>query len=97
MKFTYQYKTSDGVRHTGTYAANSKTGAWHVKAWQEFAVRHGREISKRQVLDWMGAPSSFYMERIFEREIELDESAELTREKEAITTTMPRQYHTIDI
>lgn len=62
--------------------------AWHVRAWQEFAVRHGREISKRQVLDWMGAPSSFYMERIFEREIESDESAELTREKEAIYRSM---------
>ena len=28
MKFTYQYKTSDGVRHTGVYAASSKTAAY---------------------------------------------------------------------
>ena len=28
MKFTYQYKTSDGVRHTGTYAAASKSAVY---------------------------------------------------------------------
>lgn len=28
MKFTYQYKTSDGVRHTGVYAARSKTAVY---------------------------------------------------------------------
>ena len=28
MKFTYQYKTSDGVRHTGEYAARSKTAVY---------------------------------------------------------------------
>ena len=28
MKFTYQYKTSDGVRHTGVYAASSKTAVY---------------------------------------------------------------------
>lgn len=62
--------------------------AWHVKAWQEFAVRHGREISRRQVLEWMGAPSAFYMERIFARRIAPDECAELTREKESIYRSM---------
>lgn len=28
MKFIYQYKTSDGVRHTGVYAASSKTAVY---------------------------------------------------------------------
>lgn len=28
MKFTYQYKTSDGVRHTGVYAASSKAAVY---------------------------------------------------------------------
>ena len=28
MNFTYQYKTSDGVRHTGVYAASSKTAVY---------------------------------------------------------------------
>lgn len=28
MKFTYQYKTSDGVRHSGVYAARSKTAVY---------------------------------------------------------------------
>ena len=28
MKFTYQYKTSDGVRHTGVYAARSRTAVY---------------------------------------------------------------------
>ena len=43
--------------------------AWHVKAWRAFAVRHGREITEQQILEWMGAPSAYYMNRIFDREI----------------------------
>lgn len=62
--------------------------AWHVLAWQEFARRHGREISRQKVLDWMGATSSFYMERIFEREIGKAECDTLTAEKEALYREM---------
>jgi beta-phosphoglucomutase len=58
--------------------------AWHVVAWREFAKRHGRDISERQVLDWMGAPSRFYMERIFARSLSDAECAGYTREKESI-------------
>jgi len=58
--------------------------AWHVLAWQEFAHRHGRDISKRQILDWMGATSSYYMDRIFGRKVSPEECAELTREKEML-------------
>lgn len=58
--------------------------AWHVLAWREFARRHGREITERQVLDWMGATSAFYMDRIFGRNVPKAECDELTREKEAL-------------
>lgn len=62
--------------------------AWHVLAWREFAHRHGRDLSERQILDWMGATSSYYMNRIFEREVPADECAELTREKEELYRAM---------
>lgn len=58
--------------------------AWHVLAWREFAHRHGRDISEQQVLEWMGATSAFYMERIFMRRLPPSECEELTREKEAL-------------
>jgi HAD superfamily hydrolase (TIGR01509 family) len=57
---------------------------WHVLAWREFARRHGRDISRKDILDWMGATSAYYMERIFERRVGAEECAELTREKESI-------------
>ena len=58
--------------------------AWHVKAWRAFAVRHGREITEREILEWMGAPSAYYMNRIFDRAVPPDECAALTREKESL-------------
>ena len=58
--------------------------AWHVKAWRTFAIRHGREITERQILEWMGAPSAYYMNRIFGRDVPPDECADLTREKESL-------------
>ena len=58
--------------------------AWHVLAWQEFARRHGREIPRRQVLEWMGATSAYYMRRIFEREVPKHECDAMSAEKEAL-------------
>jgi len=58
--------------------------AWHVRAWREFAFRHGREITEQQVLDWMGAPSAYYMNRIFDRDVPPEECAALTGEKESL-------------
>ena len=58
--------------------------AWHVIAWREFAHRHGRDISEKDILAWMGATSKYYMDRIFNRDVPTVECAELTREKEAI-------------
>ena len=58
--------------------------AWHVKAWRAFAVRHGREITEREILEWMGAPSAYYMNRIFDRAVPPDECDALTREKESL-------------
>lgn len=66
--------------------------AWHVKSWREFAHRHGRDISEKQVLEWMGAPSAFYMERIFEREIPPDECTALTQEKESLYRELYAPY-----
>lgn len=57
---------------------------WHVLAWREFAHRHGRDISEKDILDWMGATSAYYMNRIFDREVPPDECAELTKEKESL-------------
>ena len=54
--------------------------AWHVKAWRAFAVRHGREITEQQILEWMGAPSAYYMNRIFDREIPPEECAALMKD-----------------
>ncbi len=57
---------------------------WHVVAWREFAHRHGRDISEKDILDWMGATSAYYMNRIFGREVPPEECAELTKEKESL-------------
>ena len=62
--------------------------AWHVKAWREFARRHGHDVSERNVLEWMGSPSMFYLERIFGRRISPEECEELSREKEALYREM---------
>ena len=69
--------------------------AWHVLAWREFAHRHGRDLSERQILDWMGATSSYYMNRIFEREVPAEECAELTREKETLYRAMYAPHLTL--
>lgn len=58
--------------------------AWHVRAWREFAASHGREVAERQILEWMGAPSAYYLNRIFDREVPPEECAALTREKESL-------------
>ena len=58
--------------------------AYHVTSWQAFARRYGHELTAQQILDWMGAQGSFYMEQIFQRAIPLDELARLCAEKEAI-------------
>ena len=66
--------------------------AWHVKAWRAFAVRHGREITERQILEWMGAPSAYYMNRIFDREVPPEECAALTQEKESLYRELYAPY-----
>ena len=56
----------------------------HVVAWQKFSKEHGHALTKRQILDWMGAQASFYVEKIFGRELPPDEVARLCEEKEAL-------------
>lgn len=57
MKFTYQYKTSDGVRHTGVYAARSKTAVYdelRAKGIKAFGVEPAPGLVNRLVglLGW---------------------------------------------
>jgi len=58
--------------------------ASHVRSWQKFAKAHGHTLSKRQILDWMGAKGSFYIEKIFGEALPPDVVARLCEEKEAI-------------
>ena len=58
--------------------------AWHVKAWRAFAVRHGREITEQQILEWMGSPSVYYMNRMSGHAVPGMRVA-------AITATLPRE------
>ena len=57
---------------------------WHVLAWREFSRQHGRELTEREILDWMGAQGKFYIEQIVGRELPKDEVDRLCREKEKI-------------
>ena len=57
MKFTYQYKTSDGVRHTGVYVACSKTAVYdelRVKGIKAFGVEPAPGLLNRigGVIGW---------------------------------------------
>ena len=65
--------------------------AWHVKVWRAFAVLHGHEITEQQILEWMGAPSAYYMNRIFDREVPPEECAALTQERNRFTANSTRR------
>lgn len=56
----------------------------HVLAWRQFSRKYGHELTERQILDWMGAQGSYYIEQIMGRPLPPDEVARLCREKEAI-------------
>lgn len=58
--------------------------SYHVTAWREFSRRYGNELTERDILDWMGATGSFYLEHIFGRKLTADEIARYAGEKEAI-------------
>lgn len=57
---------------------------YHVVAWLEFAKRHGFELTEKQVIDWMGAPGSYYVERMLGRKPSPAELMRLAEEKEAV-------------
>ncbi len=65
----------------GTLVDNCR---YHIVAWQEFARRYGRELTEREIIDWMGAPNSYYCEQIFNRPLSPEELAQLGEEKERI-------------
>ena len=56
----------------------------HVKAWQKFAKAHGHPLRKKQILDWMGAKASFYVEQVAGPGLPADEVTRLCEEKEAL-------------
>ena len=58
--------------------------SYHVKAWREFSRKHGRELTEREILDWMGATGAYYIEQIIGKPLAKGEVDELCREKEAI-------------
>ena len=57
---------------------------YHVIAWREFSRRYGRELTEREIIDWMGAPNTYYCEQIFGRPLSAAELARLGEEKERI-------------
>lgn len=64
----------------------------HVKAWRQFSMLHGRELTEREILDWMGAKGSFYIEQIVGHPLPADEVARLCAEKEVIYRAI---YHPV--
>ena len=64
----------------------------HVLAWREFSRKYGNELSEKQILDWMGAQGSFYIEQIMGRPLPADEVDRLCREKEALYRQL---YHPV--
>lgn len=65
----------------GTLVNNCR---YHIIAWQEFSRRYGHELTAREIIDWMGAPNTYYCEQIFGRPLSTDELARLGEEKERI-------------
>ena len=42
---------------------------YHVISWRQFSRRYGNELTEKQILDWMGAQGSYYIEQIFGRRL----------------------------
>ena len=57
---------------------------YHVKAWREFSRKHGRELTEREILDWMGATAAYYVRKIVGDGVSDVEVAAFCREKEAL-------------
>ncbi len=58
--------------------------AFHVKAWRAFSKKLGRALTRRQILDWMGAQASFYVEQIVGKRLPPEEVERLCEEKESL-------------
>lgn len=57
---------------------------YHVLSWLELAKSHGGHITEAQVVEWMGAPASYYLERMFGGALDPERIAELASEKERL-------------
>jgi len=62
----------------------------HVVAWQRFSEKMGNPLTEKQILDWMGAKGSFYVEQIMGRPLSAEETRRLCEEKEALYRSI---YH----
>lgn len=58
--------------------------SYHVTAWQRFSRKYGRELTEREILDWMGAQGGYYIERIMGRALPKEEVDRLCFEKEVL-------------
>ena len=65
----------------GTLVDNCR---YHIIAWREFSRRYGRELTEKEIIDWMGAPNAYYCEQIFGRSLSSEELTRLGEEKERI-------------
>lgn len=57
---------------------------YHVISWRQFSRRYGNELTEKQILDWMGAQGSYYIEQIFGRRLPAAEVRRLCIEKEKL-------------
>lgn len=65
----------------GTLVNNCR---YHVIAWREFSRRYGRELTEKEIIDWMGAPNTYYFEQIFGRALSAQDWTRFGEEKERI-------------
>lgn len=65
---------------------------YHVQSWVELAKAHGGQITEAQVVEWMGAPAGYYLERMFGGVLEPERIAELADEKERLYREIYRPY-----
>ena len=61
---------------------------YHVQAWQAFSRRHGRMLTEREIVDWMGAQAGYYIRNIVGRDLSAEDIDRLTDEKEALYRTL---------
>ncbi len=57
---------------------------WHIRAWMEFAAKHGRKITPADVTSRFGCTNQDYISFLFERAVGKEEAEQLGEEKEKL-------------